>query len=1097
MFGQSIHAARYSRFLVLFVLVGVCPFLVHALEPLHRFEPPPAASRAWSPEHSQVTDRISVSTGQLDSLEDGRLLVQVSYRDRADGQLKLATGEMADRIEVATVFPIAPRRTDYDRFGTHCFAARSLPEGGNDWTRMLPRGADPDIGSNGKCLRLAEGDRSTWFQSERFLFRVGRDGQILLQKPLVDLGLGLPVAANIDPIRGDLLVVHQADNAAAFSMLRITDHGARLPIELPDGLTSYRYHVLLRRPEGGWILLAAKNDGRQRLVVWTDDFSEHREVVVGASLVEDPSREHIADIRWLNSEQAMVLITKDAGNVVSRSFRIMSLHVDGSVAPIHVGPAGHIAERLFVLSNDGFRTRTAVLSRRRDDRSHTLGLHLFRDDQLLNRREIPVTKPYHFSMIGKSGEFVLALHDPNGIDLSLLNATGGVLDQKRIEHHGEPVSTFLRFAPDGHFRSAFDRRVPHTVLTKHATNGAVLWRINLSHSASVSASDDERICIYAGRLEVVCHAQDDGRLLGSYPVHCNAPFTDLRLQQGRLYLRDCPVFPARDTRTLEARAVFWAAERHRMPDGDVLWSNGTAVRRLAADGRLLNTFGDTVFDSPLTSIKIPLRLLPDGSYIFMRSESVGGVAGVAVYRIDRSGNTMWRRFEPKTLFEPPYPPGLFPETEHQVVEIVGNRIHLEIYTETDEQPDDGYSSVRATKLKLDVADGAVTQREFPDPCCFTGWGFRFPMGNKVVEVRRGGAQTRDEQGNLLAEFHFDPDLTLLYSWLLEDLYSPERIRIHNGRIEYKDRVFPLPHELPRIRLDQESLDGAWETVPSLAPLDGQGLMLDYLPRDRLLFGAWFLYAPDSEWRESDLRWLTLSGTVPEAASRVTLGIYLTQAGHFNAGPPVQATQIGTAEIRLDACNSGAMTYRFDDGEYQGRSGTMVLKQIASPSSGCATNNAVPVTAPPIQGFGFSSRQSGGYYEPGKDGQGVMVQVRPDLGAEGTLFATWFTFDPEGTANDPHAQHWFTLEGELGAAVNGAVPVTIVRANGGLGLEIAPYLDGSTEAINRKRVGHGTIRLDGCQAATLDYVFDDAELAGAFRAKRGTTTLVGFGNCATP
>jgi len=108
---------------------------------------------------------------------------------------------------------------------------------------------------------------------------------------------------------------------------------------------------------------------------------------------------------------------------------------------------------------------------------------------------------------------------------------------------------------------------------------------------------------------------------------------------------------------------------------------------------------------------------------------------------------------------------------------------------------------------------------------------------------------------------------------------------------------------------------------------------------------------------------------------------------------------------------------------------------------------------------------------------------------GLVFAAWFTFDPNGQSDDPGHQHWFTLQGNLSAAMSGTVNLPILRTIGG-------SFD-ATPTDNTIEVGHATLQMQGCDHARLDYEFDQSGVAHAFAGRSGTTNLVKIGGCTAP
>ena len=108
--------------------------------------------------------------------------------------------------------------------------------------------------------------------------------------------------------------------------------------------------------------------------------------------------------------------------------------------------------------------------------------------------------------------------------------------------------------------------------------------------------------------------------------------------------------------------------------------------------------------------------------------------------------------------------------------------------------------------------------------------------------------------------------------------------------------------------------------------------------------------------------------------------------------------------------------------------------------------------------------TGSWYEPATNGQGVEVQIFPDLIAPGTgrVQVSWFTYDTS-TAGGPERQRWYTMGGNV---ATGAASVA---------LPIYQNVGGNFNALpitNSTQVGTATLRFADCEHATLDYTFTD-------------------------
>ncbi|MEM1411038.1 MAG: DNRLRE domain-containing protein [Pseudomonadota bacterium] len=118
-----------------------------------------------------------------------------------------------------------------------------------------------------------------------------------------------------------------------------------------------------------------------------------------------------------------------------------------------------------------------------------------------------------------------------------------------------------------------------------------------------------------------------------------------------------------------------------------------------------------------------------------------------------------------------------------------------------------------------------------------------------------------------------------------------------------------------------------------------------------------------------------------------------------------------------------------------------------------------------------------WFNPATAGQGFFFTVYPD---SGLLFLSWFTYDSERP--DPSAtailgepgHRWITAIGSFDG--NEAV-LDATLTSGGIFDQSPPVVD--------NEVGYGTIFLEfnGCDDATVDYVFPDADLQGQVTVER--------------
>ena len=128
----------------------------------------------------------------------------------------------------------------------------------------------------------------------------------------------------------------------------------------------------------------------------------------------------------------------------------------------------------------------------------------------------------------------------------------------------------------------------------------------------------------------------------------------------------------------------------------------------------------------------------------------------------------------------------------------------------------------------------------------------------------------------------------------------------------------------------------------------------------------------------------------------------------------------------------------------------------------ATITAPPpsATLPDLNQHGLT----GSWFEQATSGQGIEIEVFPNLIAPGTslIQGAWFTFDgaPAGGAD---RERWFTFNGN-GQSGGASVAVTIFRNVGG-NFDALPITQPTV-------VGTGTLAFADCSNATLAYTFSD-------------------------
>ncbi|MGH6684053.1 MAG: beta-propeller fold lactonase family protein [Pseudolabrys sp.] len=103
--------------------------------------------------------------------------------------------------------------------------------------------------------------------------------------------------------------------------------------------------------------------------------------------------------------------------------------------------------------------------------------------------------------------------------------------------------------------------------------------------------------------------------------------------------------------------------------------------------------------------------------------------------------------------------------------------------------------------------------------------------------------------------------------------------------------------------------------------------------------------------------------------------------------------------------------------------------------------------------------TGTWYDPSTSGQGLAVEVFPDMhgAGQGVLSAGWFTFDVASTGG----QRWYTLQGDV-SNTDSLASLTIYASTGG-NFNAAP-------SVSATAVGQATLQFTDCTHGLLNYTF---------------------------
>lgn len=250
------------------------------------------------------------------------------------------------------------------------------------------------------------------------------------------------------------------------------------------------------------------------------------------------------------------------------------------------------------------------------------------------------------------------------------------------------------------------------------------------------------------------------------------------------------------------------------------------------------------------------------------------------------------------------------------------------------------------------------------------------------------------------------------------------------------------------------LDGAWFDPQ----LNGQGIFVESYPASNQLYAGLFTYTDSTSQQASELRWYSLQGSLPGQDGIAQLTIYRNANGRFLQGPATLAVPIGTARLWPTVAGGMQLELQFDDG---------------APVIGMDLVRALAAAG------GAGSRL---WYENELSGQGLLLANPVTPGA--LVFGAWFTYDPDGAADDPFAQLWLTIQADAPGDLEHAF--TIYRTTGG---QLGTLPSGGTNAI-----GSGTLRKLDCGQLEFNYQFDQSDLAAGLAGLTGQRLLQPLAGC---
>ena len=103
---------------------------------------------------------------------------------------------------------------------------------------------------------------------------------------------------------------------------------------------------------------------------------------------------------------------------------------------------------------------------------------------------------------------------------------------------------------------------------------------------------------------------------------------------------------------------------------------------------------------------------------------------------------------------------------------------------------------------------------------------------------------------------------------------------------------------------------------------GQGFTVEVNPASSTLFLAWYTYVPSGVGAgAAGQRWYTGQGDYAAGARSITLPLYETTQGVFDAPPPApKPVPVGSGTLTFLGCTGATMDYTFTGGSSTGRTG---------------------------------------------------------------------------------------------------------------------------------------------------------------------------------
>ncbi|HKJ18759.1 MAG TPA: M23 family metallopeptidase [Xanthomonadales bacterium] len=265
-------------------------------------------------------------------------------------------------------------------------------------------------------------------------------------------------------------------------------------------------------------------------------------------------------------------------------------------------------------------------------------------------------------------------------------------------------------------------------------------------------------------------------------------------------------------------------------------------------------------------------------------------------------------------------------------------------------------------------------------------------------------------------------------------------------LNFIDTRAPVDDQWRELRTDRlnHSMTGAWYN-PLTA---GQGMFMEHFEAQDLLFAGWFAFGLAEGNPPDRPDWLVASGT-PER-NRIVLDLVRADGGRLlDPESPVSFSEfgtVGTMAIVTNGCKADvAIDFRDRDLDFSEPD----LARIVT-SEACQLND-------PVQLSDHARRITGNWYDPGMDGQGLMLEF---IESQQRIFGNWFTFTPDGE------RKWFVVIGDYNEVVTSLDVLEIISGELNAPGASDPVSAGNAEIVWGDECGTATLTFSQTGSVSL-------------------------------